>query len=212
MVEGSSYMFITGPDVVKTVTGEEVSSRSSEGRHACTKSGVAHFIAPDEKACLEDARYLLSFLPQDNLDPPPFVQPSDPLDREEAELDRLIPDDPNKPYDMHDVVRRVVDDGDFLEVHERWAENIVCGFARLGGQPVGVVGNQPRSLGRGARHRLVGEGGPVRSDLRRLQHSAGHVRGRARLPARDGAGVGRDHPARRQAALRVREATVPKLR
>ncbi|MGZ8708464.1 MAG: acyl-CoA carboxylase subunit beta [Gaiellaceae bacterium] len=147
MVEGTSYMFITGPDVVKTVTGEEVSFEELGGAstHA-TKSGVAHFIAPDEKACLEDARYLLSFVPQNNMDPPPFAEPSDPRDREEPELDTLIPDHPNKPYDMHDVIRRVVDDGDFLEVHEHWAENVVCGLARLGGHPVGLIGNQPRSL------------------------------------------------------------------
>jgi propionyl-CoA carboxylase beta chain len=147
MVEGSSYMFITGPDVVKTVTGEEVTFEELGGAatHA-TRSGVAHFIAPDEQACLDDARYLLSFLPQNNVDPPPFAQPSDPVAREEPELDTLIPDNPNKPYDMKDVIERIVDDGDFLEVHERWAENLVCGLARLGGHSVGVVGNQPRSL------------------------------------------------------------------
>ncbi|HKP19817.1 MAG TPA: acyl-CoA carboxylase subunit beta [Gaiellaceae bacterium] len=147
MVEGSSYMFITGPDVVKTVTGEEVTFEELGGAatHAA-KSGVSHFTAPDEEACLEDARYLLSFLPQNNLEQPPFAAPSDPRDREAAELDTLIPDEPTKPYDIKDVVRHVVDDGEFLEVHERWAENIVCGFARLGGHPVGVVGNQPRSL------------------------------------------------------------------
>jgi propionyl-CoA carboxylase beta chain len=147
MVEGSSYMFITGPDVVKTVTGEEVTFEELGGAatHAA-KSGVAHFIAPDEEACLEDARYLLSFLPQNNVDPPPYAEPSDPVDREDKELDSLIPDDPAKPYDMKHVISRVVDDGDFLEVHERWAENIVCGFARLNGHPIGVVGNQPRAL------------------------------------------------------------------
>src|SRR5581483_10512386 len=117
MVEGSSYMFITGPDVVKTVTGEEVTFEELGGAatHAA-KSGVAHFTAPDERACLEDARYLLSFLPQNNLDAP-------------------IPDEPTKPYDIKDVIRHVVDDGEFLEVHEHWAENVVCGFARLGGWP-----------------------------------------------------------------------------
>ena len=205
MVEGTSYMFITGPDVVKTVTGEEVSFEELGGAstHA-TKSGVAHFIAPDEKACLEDARYLLSFLPQNNLDPPPFAEPSDPRDREEPELDTLIPDNPNKPYDMHDVVRRVVDDGDFLEVHEHWAENIVCGFARLGGHPVGVD-RQPAALARGrARHRLLRESRALRPLLRRVQHPARHLRGRAGVPARDAAGVGRDHPPRREAALCVR--------
>jgi len=147
MVEGTSYMFITGPDVVKTVTGEEVTFEELGGAstHA-SKSGVAHFAEPDEKTCLEDARYLLSFLPQNNLDPAPYAEASDPRDREEPQLDTLIPDSPNKPYDMHDVVRRIVDDGDFLEVHELWAENVVCGFARLGGHPVGVVGNQPRTL------------------------------------------------------------------
>src|SRR2546428_375264 len=147
MVEESSYMFITGPDVVKTVTGEEVTFEELGGAatHAA-KSGVAHFTAADETACLEDARYLLSFLPQNNLEQPPFAEPSDPRDREAAELDTLIPDEPTKPYDIKDVVRYVVDGGDFLEVHERWAENIVCGFARLGGHPVGIVGNQPRSL------------------------------------------------------------------
>jgi propionyl-CoA carboxylase beta chain len=147
MVEASSYMFITGPDVVKTVTGEEVTFEELGGAatHAA-KSGVAHFIAPDEEACLEDARYLLSFLPQNNVDPPPYAEPTDPAGREDAELDSAIPDDPAKPYDMKSVISRVVDDGDFLEVHERWAENIVCCFARLNGYPVGVVGNQPRAL------------------------------------------------------------------
>ncbi len=147
MVEGSSYMFITGPDVVKTVTGEEVTFEELGGAatHAA-KSGVAHFIAPDEEACLEDARYLLSFLPQNNVDPPPYAEPTDPAGREDAELDSAIPDDPAKPYDMKGVISRVVDDGDFLEVHERWAENIVCCFARLNGYPVGVIGNQPRAL------------------------------------------------------------------
>jgi len=147
MVEGSSYMFITGPDVVKTVTGEEVSFEELGGAatHAA-KSGVAQFISPDEEACLEDARYLLSFLPQNNVDPAPYAEPSDPASREDAELDTLIPDDPAKPYDMKDVVRRVVDDGEFLEISERWAENLICGFARLNGHVIGIVGNQPRAL------------------------------------------------------------------
>src|SRR5712691_10215080 len=147
MVEGSSYMFITGPDVVKTVTGEEVTFEELGGAatHA-TKSGVAQFTSPDEASCLEDARYLISFLPQNNAERPPFSAPTDPRDREDAELDTVIPDNPNKPYDMHDVIRRVIDDGEFLEVHERWAQNIVTGFARLGGHSVGVVGNQPQAL------------------------------------------------------------------
>ncbi len=147
MVEGTSYMFITGPDVVKTVTGEEVTFEELGGAatHAA-KSGVAHFVSADEESCLEDARYLISFLPQNNLDPPPFFEATDPRDREDEELDRIIPDNPNKPYDIKQVIAKVVDDGEFLEVHERWAENLVCGFARLGGHVVGVVANQPKAL------------------------------------------------------------------
>jgi acetyl-CoA carboxylase carboxyltransferase component len=147
MVEGTSYMFITGPDVVKTVTGEEVSFEELGGAatHA-SRSGVAHFSSPDEESALDDARYLLSFLPQNNLDPPPFTEPTDPADREDPELDTIVPDDPARPYDIKQVIARVVDGGEFLEVHERWAQNIVVGFARLGGHSVGVVGNQPRAL------------------------------------------------------------------
>jgi propionyl-CoA carboxylase beta chain len=147
MVEGTSYMFITGPDVVRTVTGEEVSFEELGGAatHA-SRSGVAHLMAPDEEACLDDARYLLSFLPQNNLETPPFTPPTDPPDREDPELDAIIPDSPNRPYDIKAVITRVVDGGEFLEVHERYAENIVCGFARLGGHAVGVVGNQPHTL------------------------------------------------------------------
>jgi propionyl-CoA carboxylase beta chain len=147
MVEGTSYMFITGPDVVKTVTGEDVSFEELGGAatHA-TKSGVAHLTTPDEETCLEDARYLLSFLPQNNLEPPPYADPSDPVDREDAALDAIVPDSPNKPYDIKQVIERVVDDGQFLEVHPNWAENLVCGFARLAGHSVGVVGNQPAAL------------------------------------------------------------------
>ncbi len=147
MVEESSYMFITGPDVVKTVTGEEVTFEELGGAatHAA-KSGVAHFTSADEEACLEDARYLLSFLPQNNLEQPPYFEPTDNRDREAPELDTLVPDDPAHPYDIKRAIELVVDDGAFLEVSERYAENIVCGLARLGGNVVGIVGNQPRAL------------------------------------------------------------------
>src|SRR4051812_1242308 len=147
MVKETSYMFITGPEVVKTVTGEDVTFEELGGAttHA-TKSGVAHFASENEEACLEDARYLLSFLPQNNVDPPPYFEPADPVSREDAELDSIIPDEPTKPYDMRAVIERVVDDGQLLEVQELWADNIVCAFARLGGHPVGVVANNPRSL------------------------------------------------------------------
>ena len=147
MVENSSYMFITGPDVVKTVTGEEVTFEELGGAHAhATKSGVAHLTAPDEESALEDARYLLSFLPQSNAHPAPYDEPSDPIDREAPELDTLVPDEATKPYDIKEVIAAVVDDGDFLEIQPLYAENIVTGFARLGGYSVGIVGNQPKAL------------------------------------------------------------------
>ncbi|HLH65271.1 MAG TPA: acyl-CoA carboxylase subunit beta [Solirubrobacteraceae bacterium] len=147
MVKETSHMFITGPEVIRTVTGEEVGFEELGGAMAhSTKSGVAHFAADDERACLEDARYLLSFLPQNNLELPPRVAPTDDPLREEPGLDEIVPDSPNRPYDMREVIRMVVDDGEFLEVHEHFARNIVCGFARLDGYSVGVVGNQPSQL------------------------------------------------------------------
>src|ERR1700741_3468253 len=147
MVKETSHMFITGPEVIKTVTGEEVGFEELGGAMShSAKSGVAHFASDDEEACLEDARYLLSFLPQNNLETPPRVMPSDDPLREDPELDAVIPDNPNKPYDMREAVRHVVDDGEFYEVHEHYARNIVCGFARLDGFSVGVVGNQPSQL------------------------------------------------------------------
>jgi len=147
MVKETSHMFITGPEVIKTVTGEEVDFESLGGAMAHnTKSGVAHFASDDEDACLEDTRYLLSFLPQNNLETPPRVMPTDDPTRMDEALDHVVPDSANKPYDMRDVIRYVVDDGEFFEVHEHYARNIVCGFARLNGHAVGVVGNQPAQL------------------------------------------------------------------
>src|SRR5690349_17984669 len=147
MVKETSHMFITGPDVIKTVTGEEVEFEELGGAMTHnSKSGVAHFASDDEDSCLEDVRYLLSFLPQNNLETAPRVLPSDDPMRMDAELDTVVPDNPNKPYDMRDVVRLIVDDGEFLEVHEHFAQNIICGFARLDGATVGVVGNQPKAM------------------------------------------------------------------
>ena len=147
MVDETSYMFITGPDVVKQVTGEDVSQQDLGGARTHTsKSGVAQFISADDKSCLDDVRYLLGFLPSNNLDEPPFEATDDPADRRCEELYDLIPASANLPYDMRDVVRTVVDDGDFFEYAPSWAGSIVCGFARLGGHSVGVVGNQPMML------------------------------------------------------------------
>jgi acetyl-CoA carboxylase carboxyltransferase component len=147
MVRETSYMFITGPDVVKTVTGEEVTTEQLGGAasHA-TKSGVANFVAADEKACLDEVRYLLSFLPANNLEEPPYLEPTDDPERRTPELVEFMPASPNQPYDMKRVITAVVDDGDFFEYHQFWAQNIVCGFARLNGHVVGVVGNQPAVL------------------------------------------------------------------
>src|SRR5690349_1605590 len=140
MVKETSHMFITGPEVIKTVTGEDVEFEELGGAMShSTRSGVAHFAYDDEDACLEDARYLLSFLPQNNLETPPRVLPSDDPFRMDAELNTVVPDNPNKPYDMRNVIRLVVDDGEFYEVHEHHAKNIVCGYARLDGYSVGVV-------------------------------------------------------------------------
>ena len=147
MVKETSHMFITGPDVIKTVTGEEVGFEELGGAMSHnTKSGVAHFASEDEEACLQDCRYLVGYLPQNNMQSPPRVAPTDDPLRMDPELDHVVPDNPNKPYDMRDAVRRIVDDGEFFEVHEHHAKNIICGFARLDGYAVGVVGNQPNQL------------------------------------------------------------------
>ena len=144
MVRESSHMFITGPDVVKTVTGEDVTLEQLGGAmsHA-SKSGVATFVSQDEKACLDDVRYLLSFLPQNNLEDPPTVESGDDPARECPMLRDILPPSPNQPYDMKKVIREVVDDGEYFEYFPYWAKSITCGFSRLNGQVVGVVGNQP---------------------------------------------------------------------
>ncbi len=147
MVKETSHMFITGPEVIKTVTGEEVSMEELGGAvsHA-TKSGVAHFAAEDEPDCLAMVRELMSFLPQNNIDPPPYERPDDDPARQDAVLASIIPDQPTKPYDMTTVIRAVVDDEYFFEVAPLYAQNLVVGFARLNGHSVGVVGNQPKAL------------------------------------------------------------------
>ncbi len=147
MVEGTSYMFVTGPDVIRTVTHEEVTKEELGGAMTHNaRSGVAHFAVPDDRECLSLIRELLGYLPGNNVDDPPYVDTSDPADRQDDALDRLIPDSPNQPYDMHDLIRAVFDDGAFLEVHRHYARNILVGFARLAGRTVGIVANQPAHL------------------------------------------------------------------
>jgi propionyl-CoA carboxylase beta chain len=147
MVEGTSYMFVTGPDVIRTVTHEEVTKEELGGAKTHNEtSGVAHFSVHDDRECLQLIRELLAYLPSNNLDDPPRHETSDPLDREDDALDALVPDSPNQPYDMHDLVHAVADDGAFLEVHRDFARNIIVGFARLGGRSIGIVANQPAHL------------------------------------------------------------------
>ncbi len=147
MVKGTSNMFITGPDVVKSVTGEEVTQEELGGAltHA-TKSGVANIVCEDEGACLAQVRYLMSFLPANNLEDAPYFEPDDDPMRDCDALLGLIPDAPNKPYDMKKVIADIVDDAEFFEINALWAMNIVCGYARIGGMVVGIVGNQPQVL------------------------------------------------------------------
>ncbi len=147
MVKDTSYMFVTGPDVIKTVTHEEVTKEDLGGAMTHNaRSGVAHFAADDDRACLLLIRELLSYLPSNNLEAAPLHATSDPSDREDPGLDALIPEDPSKPYDMKALIRAVVDEGRFLEVHEHYAANIVVGFARFAGRSVGIVANQPTVL------------------------------------------------------------------
>ena len=147
MVKDTSYMFVTGPDVIKTVTHEEVTKEELGGAMTHNaQSGVAHFAAADDRECLALVRDLLSFMPSNNVDDPPRGSTSDPADREDEALDRLVPASPTQPYDILDLVHAVADDGYFLEVHQHYARNIVVGFARLDGRPVGIVANQPAML------------------------------------------------------------------
>ncbi len=147
MVEGTSYMFVTGPDVIKTVTHEEVTKEDLGGAATHNaKSGVAHFAVPDEAAMTALLRELLSFLPQNNMEEAPRRETEDPVDRSCDELVDLVPTNPNKPYDINEVIRTIADDGHFLEVHAQYAKNIVVGFCRMGGRSVGVVANQPQHL------------------------------------------------------------------
>ena len=147
MVKDTSHMFITGPEVIKTVTGEDVTFEELGGAltHA-SRSGVANFVAEDEEDCLAQVRYLFSFLPSNNLEDPPSYAPTDDPDRRDEDLAKLVPPNPREPYDMKDVIRRVVDDGDFYQVSALWAMNILTGLARLDGRTVGIVANQPKVL------------------------------------------------------------------
>jgi propionyl-CoA carboxylase beta chain len=147
MVDNTSYMFITGPDVIKTVTGEEVSMQQLGGAEAhAGRSGVCHVRTPSEEECIERIRELLSYLPSNNTEDPPAVESDDDPERREPALNDLVPDDASQPYDMLQLIGHVVDDGGFFEIHRDWARNIIVGFARMGGRSVGIIANQPSVL------------------------------------------------------------------
>ncbi len=147
MVKKTSYMFVTGPNVVKTVTHEKVTSEELGGAMAhATKSGVAHFACENEADAITTLRKLISYFPQNNLEDPPFIETDDPIDRTDEALNTIVPDNPNKSYDIKDVIHHVIDHGEFLEVHADFATNIVVGFARLGGRSIGIIANQPAVL------------------------------------------------------------------
>jgi propionyl-CoA carboxylase beta chain len=147
MVDRTSYMFVTGPDVIRTVTHEDVTKEKLGGPLTHNSvSGVGHFIAPDDAECLRMIRDLLEYLPPNNRDDPPLRPTNDPIDREDPTLDTIVPEESNLPYDIKDIIHRVVDDGEFLEVHEHFAKNIVVGFGRFDGRTVGIVANQPAFL------------------------------------------------------------------
>ncbi|QQS50770.1 MAG: acyl-CoA carboxylase subunit beta [Bacteroidota bacterium] len=147
MTEEQSYMFVTGPKVTKAVTGEVITTEELGGAEVhASKSGVAHFVAEDEEEGLLMIRKLLSYLPQNNVEEAPFVETSDPIERKEDSLNEIIPVDANQPYDMLDVIHLIVDEGEFIEVHSKYAKNIITGFARMGGISVGIVANQPNYL------------------------------------------------------------------
>ena len=170
MVAETSYMFVTGPDVIKTVTHEEVSMEELGGAatHAA-KSGVSHFTLANDAACIAAIRDLLSYLPSNNLEDPPLRDTEDDPDREDESLDTLIPEDPNRPYDITDLIHSVVDDGRFLQIQKDYARNLVVGFGTFAGRSVGIVANQPGYLAGGSRYLRLTQGRPFCSFLRRFQ-------------------------------------------
>ena len=204
MTRDTSYMFVTGPDVIKTVTHEEVTMQELGGAMTHNaKSGVAHFVAVDDAECLAMIRELVGYIPSNNLDDPPRRASSDPSDRANPALNTIVPEDPQKPYDMLDVIRAVADDSEFFEVHEHFAKNLVVGFARLEGRPVGIVANQPAFLAGVLDINASVKGARFVRFCDAFNIPAHHLRGRSRLSSRHAAGMGRHHQARSEIAVRL---------
>jgi propionyl-CoA carboxylase beta chain len=204
MVKDTSYMFVTGPDVVRTVTNEVVTAEELGGaRVHAAKSGVAEGAFENDLEALTQVRRLVDFLPSSNRQPAPERQSFDDPYRAEPSLDSLIPSDPGKPYDIKELILKIVDEADFFEISSEWARNIVCGLARMDGTSVGVVANQPQVLAGVLDIDSQPQGRPLRAVLRRLQHPDHHPGRRARLHAGHQAGVRRADQARRQALVRL---------
>ena len=198
-------MFVTGPEVVKTVTHEEVTAEELGGAVTHTsKSGVADLAFENDVDALLMLRRFFNYLPLNNKEKPPIRPTADPADRLDYSLDTLVPDNPNKPYDIKELIIKMVDDADFFEMQPDHAKNIVIGFARMEGQTVGIVANQPMVLAGCLDIKSSIKAGALRALLRRLQHPDHHLRRCAGLHAGHGAGIRRHHQARRQAALRLR--------
>ena len=204
MVKNTSYMFVTGPDVVKTVTNEVVTAEELGGAsvHA-TRSSIADGAFENDVEALLQMRRLIDFLPANNTDGVPEWPSFDDIGRVDMSLDTLIPDNPNKPYDMKELILKVVDEGDFFEISEAFAKNIVTGFGRIAGRTVGFVANQPMVLAGVLDSRCLAQGRAVRAFLRCLQYSDRHLRRRARISAGHRAGIWRTDQARREAAVRL---------
>ena len=202
MVDGSSKMFITGPQVIKTVTGEQVDAESLGGSVTHNRiSGVAHFRSANDQECLETVKELLSFLPSNNLEDPPRFAAPDNLDQFNPALDAIVPDSPNQSYDMRDIIAGIVDDGNYFQVHQEFAQNVLTVFARLNGKTIGIIANQPMHLAGCLDINASDKAARFIRFLRCLQHSAAHPGGCARLFPRHHSGAQRDHPPRRQGTL-----------
>ncbi len=204
MVRDTSYMFVTGPDVVKTVTNETVSAEELGGaRVHTTKSSIADMAFDNDLEALLQVRRLLDFLPANNTQGSPEWPSFDDVERAEASLDTLVPENANKPYDIKEAILKIVDEGDFFEIQGAFARNIVTGFARIDGRSVGVVANQPAVLAGVLDSRCLAQGRALRPVLRRVRTPDRHLRRRAGLSARDRTGAGRADQAWGQAALRL---------
>jgi hypothetical protein len=210
MVKDSAYMFVTGPDVVKTVTHEEVTAEQLGGAitHS-SRSGVSDLALENDVEMLLNTRRFFNFLPANNREKPPVWPCEDPPTREEISLDSLVPEDPAKPYDIKELIVKLADEGDFFELQPDYAKNIVIGFIRMDGSTVGVVANQPMVLAGLPGHQFLDQGRALRALLRRLQHPDPHAGRRSGLHAGHGTGVRRHHQARRQAAVRLRRSHGP---